>query len=154
MKANVIIIGGGIVGSSVAYHLARTGQAGDICVIERDPSYEFAATPRSNGGIRRLFSRRQNIEMAQYGLDFYARFSTDMEVADGPVDIAFRHFGYLFLSDAGGARQMERNFVQQRDMGVDVQALTAAEVSERYPSVSGDGIELAVLSAHDAWIDP
>ena len=59
-QADIVIVGGGIIGSSIAYHLAQAGGAGSIVVIERDPSYEFAASPRSNGGIRRLFSRPQN----------------------------------------------------------------------------------------------
>ena len=70
MRADVAIVGGGIVGSSIAYHLARTGRAGDVVVVERDPTYEHAATPRSNGGIRRLFSLPENIEMASHGLAF------------------------------------------------------------------------------------
>ena len=50
--ADIVIIGGSIMGSSIAYHLAVTGNAGDICVIEPDPTYEFAAAPRSSGGVR------------------------------------------------------------------------------------------------------
>ena len=52
MKADVAIIGGGIIGTSIAWHLRQADQAADIVVVERDPTYELAATPRGNGGIR------------------------------------------------------------------------------------------------------
>ena len=109
---DVVIAGGGIIGSSIAYHLASAG-VGAICVVERDPTYEFAATPRSNGGIRRLFSRQQNIEMAAYGLEFYRNFAATMGVDDTPAEVSFRRQGYLFVSDAGGAEQMLRQMTRR-----------------------------------------
>jgi FAD-dependent oxidoreductase domain-containing protein 1 len=153
-RADIIIVGGGIVGSSIAYHLACTGAAGEILVVERDPTYEFAATPRSNGGIRRLFSRSQNIEMASHGLAFYRDFAANMAVDGDPAEISFKRQGYLFVSDAGGAAQMERNFEVQSGCGVDAELLTPKELGERYPSISTAGVDLAVLSANEAWIDP
>ena len=150
---DVVIAGGGIIGSSIAYHLASAG-VGAICVVERDPTYEFAATPRSNGGIRRLFSRQQNIEMAAYGLEFYRNFAATMGVDDTPAEVSFRRQGYLFVSDAGGAEQMERNFELQSAMGVEVEMLSPTSLQERFPSLAVNDVDLAVLSDHDAWIDP
>jgi len=154
MRADIVIIGGGIVGSSIAYHLAHPGGAGEVLVIERDPSYEQAATPRSNGGIRRLFSLPENIEMACYGLAFYRDFARTMAVGGEPAEIGFRRQGYLFVSDAGGARQMEANFALQQRMGVEVELLAPDALAARFPSLSVEGVDLAVLSDHDAWIDP
>ena len=154
MRADVVIVGGGIVGSSIAYHLARTGRAGDVVVIERDPTYEHAATPRSNGGIRRLFSLPENIEMASHGLAFYRDFAEAMAVDGERAEIGFRGQGYLFISDAGGAAQMEENFSLQERMGVEVELLTPGALATRFPSISPRGVDLAVLSEHDAWIDP
>ncbi|MCP5150767.1 MAG: FAD-binding oxidoreductase [Ectothiorhodospiraceae bacterium] len=154
MHADILIIGGGIIGSSIAWHLARAGGAGEVVVVERDPTYEHAATPRSNGGIRRLFSLPENIEMASYGLAFYRDFATTMADAGTPADIGFRRQGYLFVSDAGGAAQMEANFALQAQMGVEVELLTPRALGERFPSIATDGVDLAVLSDHDAWIDP
>ena len=154
MAANIVIIGGGIIGSSIAYHLARAGGAGEVVVIERDPTYERAATPRSNGGIRRLFSLPENIQAASYGLGFYRDFATTMAVDGEPAEIGFRRQGYLFISDAGGAAQMEANFKLQEQLGVEVELLTPRRLAERFPSIAVDGVDLAVLSDHDAWIDP
>jgi glycine/D-amino acid oxidase-like deaminating enzyme len=54
--AKVVIIGGGVIGSSIAYYLAQAGYARDVVVVEPDPTYEFAATPRATGGIRQLYT--------------------------------------------------------------------------------------------------
>ena len=102
MRANIVIVGGGIIGSSIAYHLAKAGGAGGILVIERDATYEHAATPRSNGGIRRLFSLERNIEIASYGLEFYRDFADTMAADGEPADIGFRRQGYLLVADDGG----------------------------------------------------
>ena len=154
MQADIVIIGGGIIGTSIAYHLAREEGAGRIMVIERDPSYEHAATPRSNGGIRRLFSLPENIEMASYGLAFYRDFATKMSEQDEPADISFRRQGYLFVSDTGNAAKMEQNFRLQESMGVEVELLSPDALKKKYPSISTTGVDLAVLSDHDGWVDP
>ena len=59
--AKIVIIGGGVIGSSIAYYLAQAGDASDVVVVEPDPTYEFAASPRATGGIRQLFTVPENI---------------------------------------------------------------------------------------------
>ena len=122
-KVDIIVIGGGIVGSAVAYFLARSGRAGSVSVIEPDPSYEFSATPAANGGIRQLFSLTENIVMAQYGLDFFVGFDQQMAIDDEPADIGFRRRGYLFISDGGEHAQMEANHHLQTSLGARVDLL-------------------------------
>ncbi len=154
MDCDILIIGGGIVGSSIAYHLAREGRGGEIVVVEPDPSYEFAATPRGNGGIRQLFSRPENIAMAQYGLAFFRDFETEMAVDGEPAPIGFKRQGYLLVSDAGEHDQMERNFRVQSAHGVRAECLDRAALGARFPSLRTDDVALAVHSPDDAWIDP
>ena len=154
MKADIIIIGGGIIGSSIAYHLSQLPGAGTVLVLERDATYRQAATPLANGGIRRLFSLPENIQMADFGLSFYQHFAQHMKVGEQDADISFRRQGYLFVSDDGGARQMEENFRLQEAMGVAVELLSPAELEQRFPSLKASGVDLAVLSDHDGWIDP
>ena len=154
MDCDILIIGGGIVGSSIAYHLAREGRGGEIVVVEPDPSYEFAATPRGNGGIRQLFSRPENIAMAQYGLAFFRDFETEMAVDGELAPIGFKRQGYLLVSDAGEHDQMERNFRVQSAHGVRVDCLDHAALGARFPSLRTDDVALAVHSPDDAWIDP
>ena len=95
--AKVVIIGGGVIGSSIAYYLAQAGYAGDVVVVEPDPTYEFAATPRATGGIRQLYTVPENIRMSQYGHEIYGQFETLMAVDGEPARIDFHRAGYLWL---------------------------------------------------------
>ena len=153
-SADIIIIGGGVVGSAIAYFLARTGRAGSVTVIEPDPSYTHAATPAANGGIRQLFSLPENILMAQYGLKFFSEFRDTMAVADGPPDIGFRRRGYLFVSDAGDHAQMETNHRLQVSLKASVDLLDKAALKDRFPSLNVADVALAAHSPDDAWINP
>ena len=67
-KADILIIGGGVIGSSVAFHLLDDGFTGKIVIFEKDPIYEFSSTPRSAGGIRQLFSETINIQLSSIQL--------------------------------------------------------------------------------------
>ena len=153
MNYDIVIIGGGIIGSSVAYHLARDGRAGTIAVIERDITYSEAATPRGSGGIRQLFSLPENIEMARYGLDFYKKFDQTMSSKGDQISISFRRQGYLFVSDAGNEKVMEQNFHNQQKMGVKAQLLDNTNLEQLFPSIYNNDLKLAVYSPDDAWID-
>lgn len=154
MTHDVLIIGGGLVGSSVAYHLAKSGRGGRIIVIEPDPTYEFATTPGASGGVRRLFSRPENVALGSYGLEFYSTFHETMAVDDEPADISFKPQGYLFLSDAGDSAQMRANYETQTANGVAAELLEPSELKGRYPSVNFDDVDIGVLTPDDAWIDP
>ncbi len=153
-QADIIIIGGGIVGSAIAYFLARTGQAGTVMVIEPDPTYEHAATPAANGGIRQLFSLPENIQMAQYGLEFFGEFHREMMIDDQPADIGFQRRGYLFVSDDGDHDIMETNHSLQLSMGAQVDLLDRTALKARFPSINIEDIACAVHSPDDAWINP
>lgn len=115
-----VIIGGGIIGSAAACFLARRGVGAETIVIEPDPGYEFAATPAGAGGVRRLMSRPENIQMSQFSLDFYADMATELEME---VDIGFNRQGYLFLVNAAGVAELELNFESQKSLGVDASLL-------------------------------
>ena len=73
--AKILIIGGGIIGSSLAWQLAKAGLSNDLIVVEPDPSYEYAATPRAVGGIRFVQGLLENLEMSLYGRKVFENFS-------------------------------------------------------------------------------
>ena len=154
MRSDILVIGGGIIGSAIAYFLSKSGKAGSVTVVEPDPTYEFAATPYANGGIRQLFSLPENILMAQYGLEFFRDFPVNMSIDDMDADIGFRRRGYLFLSDDGDHATMEQNYRLQTDMGVRADLLYPSALKERFPSINTDDTALAVHSPDDAWINP
>ncbi len=151
---DVLIIGGGVIGSSIAYHLARDGRAGKVTVIERDPTYEFAATPRSLGGTRQQFSLPENIKMSQYGLGIWRNFAEEMAVDGDPARVDLREQGYLFLADATGLADMVAAFGVQRELGAPVEMFDRDGLAERFPSLNLAGIEAGVFGREDGWLDP
>ena len=154
MRVDIVIIGGGVVGSAVAYFLARTGRAGNVTVVEPDPSYEFSATSAANGGIRQLFSLSENILMARYGLDFFAEFHRVMAIDGMSADIGFKRRGYLFISDDGDHARMEANYQLQDSLGARVDLLDRDALKARFPSINVTDVALAAHSPDDAWINP
>jgi len=154
VQADIVIIGGGLIGSSVAYHLTKDGRGGRVVVIEPDPTYEFATTPGSSGGVRRLFSRPENVALGSFGLEFYQSFAETMAVDGERAEISFKPQGYLFLSDGGDGTQMRANFETQTANGVSAELLERTDLKARYPSVNFDDVDIGVLTADDAWVDP
>lgn len=154
MVDDILIIGGGIIGSSIAYHLARDGRAGRVSVIERDATYAEASTPRSLGGLRQQFSLAENVLMSQYGLGVYRDFADEMAVGGEPAVVDFRQQGYLFLADADGMAVLEANHRLQHDLGASVELLDLDDLAERFPWLSLDGLAGAAFGPEDGWLDP
>ncbi|MCP4415210.1 MAG: FAD-binding oxidoreductase [Chloroflexi bacterium] len=152
-KYNIVIIGGGIIGSSIAYFLARAGRGGSIALIEADSSYRLAATPQGAGGVRQLFSLPENIWMSRYSVNFYADFAANMQLDGELADVNFHRQGYLFTVGSRGAAQLEANVERQIAQGVHVELLDANGLNGRFPSVSVDDIMLASYSPEDGWVD-
>lgn len=155
MRADIVIAGGGVIGSSIAYYLAACGRAGEVIVIEPDPTYEFAATPRSVGGIRELFTLPENIAMSQYGKQVYSDFSALMAVDGLAPDINFRRQGYLFLgSGASDVDTLVHNWKIQVRHGAHVELLDRHGVHGRFPSLAVSDIDAAAWSPTDGFVDP
>jgi glycine/D-amino acid oxidase-like deaminating enzyme len=93
----IVIVGGGIMGSCIAYHLALAGAAADVVVIEPDPTYEFAATPRAVGGIRLQHALFENVEMSLYGDSVYSDFANQVTGGNVQYDPQFYRIGYLYM---------------------------------------------------------
>jgi len=154
MKYDIVIIGGGIIGSSAAWFLANDDRAGRVAVIEPDPSYEFATTPQGAGGIRQLFSRPENIAMSQFSLDFYKNFATNLANGDEAFDIGFQNHGYLFAVGPDGVDDLQKNYETQTSMGAPVEILDRDAVLAKFPSIQRADIVLGCYSGEDGWVDP
>lgn len=152
MHHDIAIIGGGIIGSSIAYFLARSGRAGSVTVIEADASYRLAATPTGAGGVRQLFSCPENIQMSRDSLRFYKHFATTMAVDGQPAAIDFTDCGYLFVVGEAGRRQLEANYERQIAEGVPAQLLSRAALADRFPSLGVDDIAAGCLSPTDGTL--
>jgi FAD-dependent oxidoreductase domain-containing protein 1 len=153
--AKIVIIGGGVIGSSIAYNLAAAGHAADAVVIEPDPTYEFAASPRATGGIRQLFTVPENIRMAQYGHEIYGQFETLMAVDGEPAPINFQRMGYLWLGS--GKRDVDSlmaNWRVQTAHDARIELLDRKGVKQRFPSLRVSDLDIAAYSPDDGYMDP
>ncbi|OQS07668.1 FAD-dependent oxidoreductase domain-containing protein, partial [Thraustotheca clavata] len=154
---DVLIVGGGVMGCSTAYHLAKKA-AGSlrISVIERSFGYKRASAVLSAGGIRMQFSEKQNIQMSQYGLEFIRSAKDNLTVPSmDPVDVNFVENGYLFLATEKGRTILENNNVVQKSVGAPVDILSPEELKKRFPWLSTDDIIAGAFGAKDeGWFDP
>ena len=156
---DTLIIGGGVMGSSLAYHLAAARGTGEgIVVIERDSSYKVASAMLSAGGIRQQFSLRENVQMSMYGIDFLKRAAELLAVDDDaePVDVQFQERGYLFLASAAGHETLCRNHATQVGAGAHwIELLDPDKLRARFPWLRLDGVVAGSLgTANEGWFDP
>jgi FAD-dependent oxidoreductase domain-containing protein 1 len=151
---DVLIVGGGVMGSSIAYHLLKDGLDGTVGILERDPTYEFATTPRSAGGIRQQFSTEINIRIGLFSLERFERFDQEMEVDGEPAHAEFRQRGYLFLADERNWEALKRQHRIQKALGATVELLSGQEVLEIMPDLKVDGLLGASWGPKAGYTDP
>jgi len=146
-RADALIIGGGVIGASIAYHLALRGLK--PVVFERD-LLGSGNTGRSAGGIRAQFTTEINIKLSLYSIAFYERFRETLG-----ADAEFHQVGYLFL---GTTPQHLAHFKErvafQKKFGVEVSLLTPEEVAARWPFLRHDDVVGATWSAKDGFAGP
>jgi sarcosine oxidase subunit beta len=148
--ADVVIIGGGIVGSSIAWHLTHAG-CKSVLVIERESSQGKGSTGKSMGGVRAQFSTPVNIQMSLYSIPFYARFE---EVVGHPAD--YRPQGYLFLATKDShLAYLQDNFARQQKLGLTTaRLLSADEIRTMLPQLRSDDILGGSFCSTDGFVDP
>lgn len=152
--ADVVIVGGGIVGSAAAYFLSTDAafRGRRIAIVERDPSYRDCSTARSAGGIRQQFSTPENIAMSRFTLSMFRRLKT---IFGTGADVAFREQGYLIMATAEGQPLLAENVALQQSMGADIVLLDASEFEARFPLLSSQGVAAAGLGlSGEGWFDP
>jgi sarcosine oxidase len=154
-RADVVIIGGAIIGSSVATFLAaRPDFDGRIVVVERDPTFRTSSTTLSAASIRLQFSTPLNIEISRFGVDLVKHPGRYLEVEGEIPQIDFVENGYLFLATDAGLATLEHNHAVQRELGVAVALLTPAQLSQRLPWMFTDDLAAASLGlADEGWFD-
>jgi glycine/D-amino acid oxidase-like deaminating enzyme len=151
---DVVIIGGGIIGSSIAYHLANDGFNGRIAVFEKDPTYEFSSTTLSAGGVREQFSTQVNIRISQYSIEFYEKFDEVMAVNEEKAHADFRQRGYLFLANEENWSLIKSHFQLQKSLGAKVELLSIEETLKRIPHLDPEGLVGASFGQRDGYLDP
>lgn len=147
---DVVIVGGGVMGFSTAYHLkSDPSYAGTVAVVERDPTYTRASSALSASSIRQQFSTPLNIRLSRYGIEFLRKAG---ELLD--AELGLREPGYLFLASPAGKSVMQANHRIQMEEGCAVELLQPQALQGRFPWLSTEGLALGSHGvANEGWFD-
>lgn len=152
---DVIIIGGGVIGSACAYFLTASDDfAGTVTILERDTSYQNGSTARSVGGIRQQFSTPENIRMSQFAMEFMPKTSELLAVNGVSPELPFTNNGYLLMASDIGLPVLENNVAIQKDEGASTELLLPEQLRERFPWLNTDGVAAGSFGPDEGWTDP
>lgn len=147
---DVVIIGGAIMGSSTAWWLTELGFPGRVLVVERDPSYERAATALSFSCIRQQFSTELNIRISQFGAEFVQSLRARMGGDERVPELKIQNFGYLYLADSEDfARVLRTNQAVQAAAGAGTRLLSKDQIAAEFPFMTVDDLVLGSLNTRD-----
>ena len=147
--AQIVIIGGGVMGASTAYHLAQRGVT-DIVLLEKQSLYGMGATGKCAGGIRYQFSTEVNIRLSQHSLPMLDRFADEIG-----QEIDRRKIGYMFLlTTEADVATFQKTIALQHRLGVSTRWLSGDEVRRRVPQLVADDVLAATFNPEDGLADP
>ncbi len=148
-QANVVIVGGGIIGASIAWHLAKEGTR-DVVLVEREAVLGVGSTRAAAGGIRAQFSSEINIRLSVPSIERFEAFSREMD-----CHAPFHQNGYLWVATQDAHLEaFRRNVALQNRCGVPSRLLTREEVAERAPWLKQDDVLGAAFSPKDGYASP
>jgi sarcosine oxidase subunit beta len=149
-KADVVITGGGIVGASIAYHLAEAG-CSNVVIVERESMQGLGSTGRATGGVRAQFSTSINIRMSVYSIDFLSRF----EEATGH-DSGYKPYGYLFIATTERhLAYLKTNLELQRAAGLNgVEIISTADIHKLVPQLRTSDVLGGSFCQTDGLVEP
>lgn len=154
-RADVVIVGGAVMGSSIAYFLSRDPSFwGTVVVIERDPTYATASTTLSVAAVRQQFSTPVNIQISQFAIQVLKHPESWFPRLDPVPEFDFVERGYLFLATEAGEKILRTNHAVQQAYRVNAVLLTPAELAERFPWLRTDDLAGGSLGiAGEGWFD-
>jgi FAD-dependent oxidoreductase domain-containing protein 1 len=155
VSKQVVVIGGGVMGSALAYWLTRLDPGSRVTVVERDPSYAHASSALSAASIRQQFSTAVNVRISQASIAFLRKAADELRSGDGErPDIGLREAGYLYLAGAVSDAQLRRTHGVQKSCGADVVLLSPAELGERFSWLNTSDLSLGSLGlSGEGWFD-
>jgi glycine/D-amino acid oxidase-like deaminating enzyme len=153
-RADVAIVGGGIMGSALAYWLTRLDPNVSVMVVERDPTYSTASSALSAASIRQQFTTPVNIRISQASIGFMRQADELLEVPGSVVDIGLKERGYLYLARTAGLASLRRAHTIQREFGADVAMLSTSELAARFPWLhTADLLAGSLGLSGEGWFD-
>lgn len=154
MTYDVLIIGGGIMGSATAFNLARLEPQLRVAVVEKDPTYASSSTTLSAANLRTVaFSVKENFLISKRTFEILATFESDMAVGGEKPSIYFRPEGNLFLCDATGLADARRIFDAHKRLGSNAEWLGPEEIKRRWPLYNMEGIAAGTFGPTDGHVD-
>jgi len=151
---DVLVIGGGVMGASVAYWITRMAPGTKVRVVEMDPSHARAATALSVASIRSQFSNPVNVAISRFGLNFIRNFARETPQGGVP-DLGLKENGYLFLShNPDAVALIGEQAAMQRSFGAATEVLEPAAIAARFPWLAVDDVVAATFGGRDeGWFD-
>ena len=151
---DVIIMGGGIMGLSTAYHLMKADSSLKVIVIEKDLGYEKSSTALSMVNVRIQFSLKENVQISQYASKILENFEDEMAVNGKKPAIFYRREGNLFLYDEKSEPAAQKAFHMQKELGCAVEWWSTKKLKEKYPMYENlDNIVGATFGPEDGHLD-
>lgn len=155
---DVVIVGGAVIGSSVAYWLTENaGFGGSILVIERDSTYQFSSTALSTSAIRQQYSNPINVKISQFGIEFIEGFRDRMQkfyAGEQAPDLGFKEHGYLYCSSPEGVEPAKERVELQRSLGAHTIFLDPGALKEQFPWLNVDDLGGGSWGAKkEGWFD-
>jgi FAD-dependent oxidoreductase domain-containing protein 1 len=152
---DVVVVGGAVMGSSVAYHLAANPDfQGRVLVLEKDPSYQFCASALSAASIRQQYSTAINVAISLYGIAFLREIEERLAVDGDRPEIGLKEGGYLFLATPAGRGILEANHEVQVENGADILFLEPQSLLERFPWLNVEDLAAGTWGrSGEGWFD-
>lgn len=148
--AEVVVVGAGVIGLSVAYHLAKRQPGFKVLVLEKEKAPCTGSTPLSAGGIRAQFTTEVNIGLSNYSIRFFERMAEELQ-----CHFDFEQEGYLFVTaNEETAARFRGNVELQQGLGVPVEIVTPAQIAERWPHLKTDDLVMGTFCPTDGYADP
>ncbi len=152
--ADVVIVGGSVVGCSAAWHLRADGFNGRIVVVEQDPTYRRASAFLAMGGIRQQFCTPVTVQMVQYSVRLWKEFDQRFRSAGHTPHAWFRQRGYLFLGTSATSTALMRRYQLELRAGARVQLVSRDDISILVPDLEVDDVIFGVLGPDDGYASP
>ena len=154
MVSKIVVVGGGVIGSAVAYFLRSSDPSVDVTVLERDPSYARASSALSAASIRQQFSTPLSVQMSLYGIEFLRSIGERLAVGGDAPSIDLHEGGYLFLATPAGESILQANHALQTSLGAQIRYLPQGELHTTFPWLNTEDLVAGTYGVSgEGWFD-